>query len=814
VVGDFNARIHNSAGGEHDVFGDYCFGDAHYKPQDHPNSNRELVLELCVAKDLCVANTLLENDSEHLVTCHDIWQNPVAEITQHGFAQLDLVLCPRPHLCRVKQVRSDRWQALASHHFLLEVVVHVSVDQHDNIARENKPREQRCDLAALSDPGQADKFAQCFARLCTSCPGPRLPDEFAAHVCEALHQAGVEVLPARQAKPARPWIRGATLALIDERNAARRDKNHQLEGALNKQIKKSARVDRASWADTVLAGGSWMEVQRFRKLQKPRIESRRLQAADGRLVESSERSETFARHLETVQWAVRPMSSIGDRPPLGQIIPTCSTPITPEEVQAAVRKLKVNRAAVQIPAEYLKALLNAKAIDSTSWVVRLFQLCWDMKATPTAWHVAKVIPVYKKGDPAECDNYRPISLVSVLYKLYASILLHRLKAAGAERRLWDRQFGFRSKRSTEDALFIVRRRMEQAIAAKGGRSLVLALDWRKAFDSICPERLSWALQRFGLNESMLAAINDIYTKRTFVVVDSGTESAEHPQHAGISQGCPLSPFLFGIVMTVLMHDAKGMLSEGAKLACQRSELEDVLFADDTLLIGSHGPHIEEYMAAVERAGLEYGLQIHWGKVGLVAIGRHAPVHAPAGEEIKMQDSMVYLGSTIHKDGKFASEISRKIGAAHARFRSLQPIWQSRSIAKRRKLELFDSFIFSKLKYGVASAWLSAADLRRLDGFQAACLRKLLKVPPPYISRVSNERIRTMAGQTPLSEQIRHSQLALLKAVLNDPSKSVLRDVAFAKKSDLPLTAIFVRKVGRPRHNWTDQVLALSRSEPH
>ena len=63
-------------------------------------------------------------------------------------------------------------------------------------------------------------------------------------------------------------------------------------------------------------------------------------------------------------------------------------------------------------------------------------------------------------------------------------------------------------------------------------------------------------------------------------------------------------------MTALMTDAKSALSEPAKEACHRGELEDTLFADDTLLISRYGPHLEEYMAAVERTSLDYGLQIH------------------------------------------------------------------------------------------------------------------------------------------------------------------------------------------------------------
>ena len=93
--------------------------------------------------------------------------------------------------------------------------------------------------------------------------------------------------------------------------------------------------------------------------------------------------------------------------------------------------------------------------------------------------------------------------------------------------------------------------------------------------------------------SPLAAIRDIYTDRSFFVADGGAHSDGHCQEVGISQGCPLSPFLFGMVMTVLMTDARASLTEEARQAVERQELEDVLFADDTLIIGRCSVHVEE-----------------------------------------------------------------------------------------------------------------------------------------------------------------------------------------------------------------------------
>ena len=360
--------------------------------------------------------------------------------------------------------------------------------------------------------------------------------------------------------------------------------------------------------------------------------------------------------------------------------------------------------------------------------------------------------------------------MSVLYKVCAKILLNRLKEAGAEERVPSRQFGFKSGCSTEDALYIVRRRIDQACASHGGKIFLLALDWRKAFDSISPDRLMHALKRFGLNESMLSAVAEIYKGRMFYVRDEGITSSARPQLAGISQGCPLSPFLFSMLMTVLMKDARDRLSESAKAAFETGDLEDVLFADDTLRISTSGQHVEEYMVAVTECGSQYGLQIHWDKVYYVPVCHQQPIHKPSGEPIPPQDSMVYLGATIHSNGKFGCEIGRKIGKAAAAFRSLQTIWKHARISKRRKVQLFESLVQSQLRYALASAWLLKSDLRRLDGFQAGCIRQILKIPCSYISRVSNQRVREQAGVQPFSKAVRSTQLQLLGQVIGNELK--------------------------------------------
>ena len=111
-----------------------------------------------------------------------------------------------------------------------------------------------------------------------------------------------------------------------------------------------------------------------------------------------------------------------------------------------------------------------------------------------------------------------------------------------------------------------------------------------------------ALERFGLNPDKLAAAANTYDESVFTVRVGGHLSPMRQQCGGISQGCPLSPFLFGILMTVLMADAQESLNKAAKQQLQAGGLEDALYANDTLILGVTGQHVEEYMAIIEAHG--------------------------------------------------------------------------------------------------------------------------------------------------------------------------------------------------------------------
>ena len=164
------------------------------------------------------------------------------------------------------------------------------------------------------------------------------------------------------------------------------------------------------------------------------------------------------------------------------------------------------------------------------------------------------------------------------------------------------------------------------------------------------------------------------------------------------------------------------------------------------------------------------------------------------------DALTYLGATMFSDGGIKSELNRKLGMAWGEFAKLDKIWKHTCLSKTRKVEIYRAMIVTRLLYGLSSAWLNAADLRRLDGFHCRCLRRIVRIPPAYVSRVSNASVLDQASQPKLSKLLLKQQLVLFGRVARAPESDPLRKITFC--NDLrPVTDQFVRRVGRPRNEW-------------
>ena len=352
----------------------------------------------------------------------------------------------------------------------------------------------------------------------------------------------------------------------------------------------------------------------------------------------------------------------------------------------------------------------------------------------------------------------------------------------------------------------VRRAVELAWSQRDGCLHLLALDWRKAFDSINTESLLDALRKFGVPEPFVQMVSSIYSERVFLVTDCGEPSDRHRQSSGICQGCPLSPFLFIIVMTILMDVARSELSPQAKESIGEQQLYDVLYADDTIILGTSAPCVEELASAIERAGKQFGMSLHWGKTQGLSVCTETNLRNSQGDLVTDDGSLTYLGGLLTGDGRADSELSRRIGMATGDFRCLQKFWGHAGIGRKRKLELFHALVVSKLVYGLSTMCFVKAQRRRLDGFYARCLRRVLGIPAAFVSRVSNKSVFEKACVQPLTEQISFRQLVLLGKVARSPADSLLRRCVFIDDTLIPEVGRFVRRVGRPRLDWTTELM--------
>ena len=364
------------------------------------------------------------------------------------------------------------------------------------------------------------------------------------------------------------------------------------------------------------------------------------------------------------------------------------------------------------------------------------------------------------------------------------------------------QFNFRPRRGTADTLMVIRRMIDAAFQRNQESWLLLLLDWLKTFDRIKTPQMFSALRRFGLPPDVVEMIGGIYRARFFVIQDHTGTSSERCQNCGIAQGCPLSPYLFIMVQTVMLYDvyANVVLNEEPDFIVSN----DVSYADDTLFASTNPSNMQQLMNAIVQEGAIYGFEINWSKTVQIQVCTQYVINRPDGNPIVQVREAVYLGGLVTCDGKAGRELVRRLGEGRRVFDGLEKIWSHAGITRSRKLQIYSACVVSKILYSMESLWLLQADKTRLDAFHYKCLRKILGIPCSFISRVPNAHVLEQSGGPMLSQLLLDRQAKQYLKITAQPADNIIKKLV-CHDDGQPRTWFSRRRRGRPRQMWAAMV---------
>ncbi|KAK3916416.1 LINE-1 retrotransposable element ORF2 protein [Frankliniella fusca] len=284
---------------------------------------------------------------------------------------------------------------------------------------------------------------------------------------------------------------------------------------------------------------------------------------------------------------------------------------------------------------------------------RVLERAWEEGRFPAGWLTSAQHPIPKVARPRTTEDYRTISLCTVVYKVLAAHVLHLLQQVIPAIPFY--QAGFRAQRSTADHLYVLRAVMDECWHV--GRPLhVVSLDIKAAFPSVAKGKVVEVLQGYGVPHKLINRVIQLaLTDLTFLRWAASSTSTV-VRGKGLRQGCPLSPWLF----TLVLHGAVGaVVARLPRFSLQQTNPQVfpavLAYADDLLLLSDRFPDVDEFVVHLVRELALLHLQLNPRKCEYLLRwpGWEDPDPDPlprpiriGGLEMQQVESLLYLGAFI------------------------------------------------------------------------------------------------------------------------------------------------------------------------
>ena len=415
-------------------------------------------------------------------------------------------------------------------------------------------------------------------------------------------------------------------------------------------------------------------------------------------------------------------------------------PFSVDEIFKVCKALKNNKACGidLILNEFLKNCPSEFYVLMTKY----FNMILETGFVPSEWCVGIIQPIFKKkGSVNEPDNYRGITLLSCMSKVFTALLNNRLGEFLEEHdKLGQEQTAFRHGYSTLDHIFTLHTLIEMYLQ-KGKRMYCAFVDYQKAFDLINRCKLWHKIVKNGVSGKMLTVVQCLYANaKSRVKYGSKISKTSFNCNTGIRQGENLSPLLFCIYLNDF-EEALSKCYNGLKhvsenyAAFLNNDLEVMLklylllYADDTVILTEDAAELQCALEGLYNYCNEWDLKVNTLKTKVVIFSkgkiRKKPVFKFGNETVQIVDDYVYLGCIFNYNGRYTKAINERVNQGRRAMFGLLSKKNQLNLPLDITCELFDTLVTPVLLYA-CEVW-GFENINAIETLHVKFCKMLLKI---------------------------------------------------------------------------------------
>uniref|UniRef100_A0A3B3I0R1 Reverse transcriptase domain-containing protein n=1 Tax=Oryzias latipes TaxID=8090 RepID=A0A3B3I0R1_ORYLA len=370
----------------------------------------------------------------------------------------------------------------------------------------------------------------------------------------------------------------------------------------------------------------------------------------------------------------------------------CDDVISLNEVTDAIKYLKINKSPGKdgLTAEFYKQFSDNLA----PFLLKVFEESINKGALPPTLSQGLITLIPKpRKDPLSLDNWRPITLLNCDYKILALILANRIKPV-LDTIIDENQSGFMQNRHISNNIRLILDILDYSELVQDD-SLILFLDFYKAFDSLEHNFIIAALNKFGFGQFFCNAVQTLYVNsNSSIKLASGT-SPRFFLKRGVRQGCPLSVYLFLLSVQLLNLHIK--LSPLKGLIVAEREIFISQLADDTALFLRDASQVAVAINIIQSFSKASGLTLNLNKCEILPV-KNCLLTSIQG--IPVKTSVTYLGIQITKD--MQSRCSTNFSPIIDKTKKTLNQWLQRDLSLKGRVLLTKAEGISRLTYAAQS----------------------------------------------------------------------------------------------------------------